>query len=227
MMLRAFIVAVICLRVAAQEDERLVARWSSSNGSDAAGVLDASGYNRHATVTSGVMTARGFSFRGTQVLTSASALVTTTANFTVSFWVNPTNVTTYSAPFYLEANEASVTPYVSFGALTNTTPYLDIRNSDGFNSFAASSNNIRDGMYHHISVVSTGSTFRLYIDGTFAVSVTNNKAKIPVTQADVGRLYRSKVWSNPSFALFEDLRIYNAALSDAELIELRSAGPQP
>ncbi len=225
--LRLVPAAGIFASVLAQEDERLVARWSSSSGNDVAGVLDSSGYQRHATVSGGVVRAEGFVFSGTQVLTSASALVSTTDAFTVSMWVKATNVTTWNPSYFIEANSTSTTPFVVFGAITNTKLFLDIRNSDGFEVFVFATNSIRDGTYRHVAMVSTGSTFNLYLDAGLLLSVTNNKAKIPVMRSDIGRLYRATTWANPAQATFEDIRIFNAALSAAELMELRSGGAVP
>ena len=77
---------------------------------------------------------------------------------------------------------------------------------------------IDDGTWHHITAVRTGNKLKLYIDGKFAAehsssgtaNISNEHSLI------VGR----DIADNSTLAEFEDVRIYERALSDTEIFAL-------
>lgn len=209
------------------EDPRLQIRWSWAHSSDAAGAADQWGSNT-GTFTGGVATAAGWSFRGTQVLTTASGLTTTGGDWCVSMWVMPTGtVTAANTTLWCEGNSTSITPYAIIGLQSNSVPFLDIRNNANVNAFAFSSNNINDGRPHLVSLLhTTNHLFRLYVDGAFLIQVSNAPPH-SVDTLDLGRLYRNKTWANAYRGFIYDYHRCSPAPSPEELVELHSRGAQP
>jgi len=206
-----------------------VARFSLDEGSGAT-AYDTSGYGNSGT-WSGSGTrwksgkfGGGGSFNGTDdriVLSTTSGFSTgTSANWTIEAWVK-TNVLTGTQMIagYGDGVTDNVSPHIAIEAGSFRTSTWGTLND--LNGTAATV-----GVWYHVAGVGNGTSLNLYVNGVKNAgpkTITNN----PVTGG--GRIGVSPNFTDGNFnGLIDDVRIYNYARTQAQIIEDMNAGhPAP
>ena len=162
-------------------------------------------------------------FNGTNSYVRFPAInLSATNSLTLEAWIRPVNISsnTYSDiirqqgssnPDYLLAfqNHGTV---LSFGVKT-VSAYQEVHVPISASDFA-------DGNWHHIAATYDGSAQRVYADGAQIDSVTNLSGNLTFTStvADIGA---SPAGPSEFFnGLVDEVRVWNVALSDAQLTQL-------
>lgn len=96
--------------------------------------------------------------------------------------------------------------------------WTGLRNDDGQNNSGAHVKKIDDNQFHHLVFVKQGANLRFYTDGALDHTKTDNTASETRNDAPlvVGRRYYNYT-RNAFTGAVDDLRIYNRALSEAEI----------
>lgn len=211
-------------------DTSLVGWYSFDTGTTA--LADSSGNGHHGSCTSGGgcpahvgtdgMPAGALNFAGSGNfvdLANESAFDFTTT-FTVALWMKANNLGNTWAQLVGKGDSAwAIERQGSTNNLSFTTfaPFPD--NLPG-------TTNVADGQWHHVAAVYDGQTKRLYIDGqldaqrTYSQSVSTNN--IPVRLG-----FNTEYPTGEYNGLLDDVRMYNRALSQAEVANLMTPGEPP
>jgi hypothetical protein len=137
---------------------------------------------------------------------------------TISFWINSAQSSTAYASIF-QKSDFSTLGWVIQQSNATTGLYLRIDTSGGTNqTFPAMT--ALDGTWHHIVFVLNNGSVAEYKDGTLANSGTYNQGAGFANPAQLIRLNPSSTFPN---MLIDDLRIYNRALSPAEVKGLYNA----
>ena len=205
--------------------------WKLDEGTPGASVVDSSGNGNTGTqsgsptYTSSVPGAVNFTdpyamtFNGTSQYVSIGPMFTGVNNFSVSFWAKVHNPTTQDAQTAIQIGDSSSNSR-GWGIRTRTSStagHWQIVHSGvaGYLETTAVASN--DVWAHYVMVVSGGTT-SFYQNGS-AVSVTNNTNVINAPlSTDVG--YIGNLGGNYFNGSIDDVRIYNRALSQAEITSL-------
>ena len=151
-----------------------------------------------------------------------------TNNFTVSFWINTTETSTYFdllgdrwegshgnfLQFRMRGNGIIVVEIDEDGAGTN---YIGLESvGSGYN----------DGQWHHVAAVRSANTLKLYVDGVMEASGTSSGiANLNnVSPFKLGQSYGGYLPLNGSF---DDIRIYNSVLSGDDMQAMANGLPLP
>jgi len=145
---------------------------------------------------------------------------------TMAVWVNFN--ATGSTPQIVIAkvfnNTTHSSPYFSYGLhmLANAQPRVWISRTGGAAFQPGATNSIRAGRWHHLAGVYNGATLRLFLDGKQVASgnVTGNL----IGYDTVLRLGINGGLTEPMAGKMDDVRIYNRALTDQEIVSL-ATGP--
>jgi hypothetical protein len=166
---------------------------------------------------------KAYSFNGSShyiSITDSDALDFGTGDFTISAWVNPTTLSGRIT------NKRDETGAQDQGATFSI-------NSSGFASLATEEQGagstavngtiaVNDGNWHHVVGVRSGTTLSAYVDGAFDNSATGTVRNVSTsTSLLIGAGAKG---STPTDTYFgggiDDLRMYDRALSAAEVLEL-------
>ncbi len=203
----------------------LLALYEFEDG--AARATDTSGYERHGTFVGGAAIAldaergAGLSLNGTSAYVElASGITDAASELTVATWIKLSQAGAWSRIFdfggpggFLFLTPSTHDGLLRFSAFTSfdhegivTAPALPV------------------GAWKHVAVTSRGREYRLYVDGVEAGSALGE----PVTPAQVGSgagqwLGRSRFPDPLLGASLDDFRVYDRALSQAEIAKLASA----
>ncbi|MCU0913143.1 MAG: discoidin domain-containing protein [Planctomycetes bacterium] len=115
------------------------------------------------------------------------------------------------------SNTTHVSPYFAYGlhTLANGQPRFWISRSGGASNRAGTAGMFKAQTWHHIAGVYNGAQLRLYIDGAF-VGSTNATGNI-LGYDTVLRLGTNGALTETLAGKLDDVRIYNRALSEAEV----------
>ena len=148
-----------------------------------------------------------------------------TKDFSVAVWLQTTETL---ANFDLLGNRADFAfgNYLAIRMKGDGTVTAEVcEDTSGTNYIGVTSdmNGLNDGNWHHIAVTRAGNTLNLYVDGDLSNSGTGNGAA-NINNGKAFKLGRSLVDSNtPRFtpaALFDDVAIYNKAISASQVKSL-------
>jgi RHS repeat-associated protein len=176
---------------------------------------------------------QALSFDGVDDYVSIADDVTTNfggGNFTVSYWVkklspssnwyNSQGVGKWNTGASPGTNEWAI----SIGAQNDDFPFFSVESgTQKFQALSATALNINT--WHHILGVRDGATISLFVDGVLQASVNVgtailNDTNLPIRIARGGGAYRSN-------AVFDELKIYNTALTPAEIATLAGLPSAP
>ncbi|MCX7997211.1 MAG: DUF2341 domain-containing protein [Patescibacteria group bacterium] len=156
--------------------------------------------------------------------------------YTVSFWANPpdSNQTDY---FFSKAQSSGDTEQITIGmcgaidcASTGQNLYVSFRQSESIERRFLSSADIADGNWHMFTVVidPVSQQILAYRDGVLlsAGSTVSDGAWPVVDNTDGIRIGSSSLGGDYAGQL-DELRVYNRALSQQEIISLYTWAPQP
>jgi autotransporter-associated beta strand protein len=217
-------------------------KFDESSGKKAA---DASGNGQAATLTGATFLAVGHSNNSVnmngsmQFVTLPAGITTNLTDFTIATWV------------YLNGTQGYWSRLFDFGAgVTNSAGwpmrYMFLCPSAGSINFTISvgSDQVENGYspaqsvttasvlpinsWHHVAVTLAGTTCSIYVDGVLAGSGT-----ITITPSQLGTTTQNCIgrsqWTSDPYLIgrVDDFRIYNGALSAAQLAALVAAYPVP
>ncbi len=194
----------------------LVGHWTF-DGPDMAGVIayDKSGQGNKGTLTNGPTTAlgkigQGMSFDGVNDVVSIAGPTVSATAMSVSMWVNLRNYdNTY--PAWFSASGASN------GLNLGVASVAQMFYSSGL---YFSANYITLGIWQHLTYTISGGSISLYVNGIFKESQSFSPTG-SYTSYNIGYFGSSNLYMNGSI---DDVRIYNRALSPAEIKRLYNIG---
>jgi len=196
----------------------LVGAWCPSLGATGYTLLDRSGYGRNGTlnnmggqanwVANGTGTA--LQFDGTNDFVSVSwSTVTGAVARTLSHWFNYTSTANAN---WVSWGTGGTGNFWQTGHFNNTVGSLNF-----LADVTTSATPYIDGRWHHIATQYDGATVSLYLDGKFISSA----ARTINTGSSALRI-GSGAGSGFAAALLDDVRVYNRALTRAEILLLAS-----
>jgi len=203
-------------------DPRLRA-WYKLDGD----TLDSSGYGRDGAATGSEVYAPGydgqaFSFDGSTYVEAADyAGVTGTASRTVTAWIK---TTTYGEVMSWGVDSAGRKWIFRVQESNGTLGAIRVEVNGGY---TVGSTDLRDNAWHHVAavLVDDGSPdvqeIQLYVDG--ALETPSASLDEPINTAEAGSVVRigKAPWGNRWFnGLIDDARIYDVALSVAEIVKI-------
>lgn len=222
-------------------NDGLVAYWKFDDGSGIS-VTDHSGYGNHATLfnteaadwlaSSGPTALKftnptSFDFGGTDEFASAGAAGVPAANaaMSVSFWFYYVNMPAFGTRFLALSNFRNSSS-VEIG-FREDNPGTGTKGIEvwkwGPTQLIATNSEPVSNAWHHLAYTFDGTTHRLWVDGTAATNTTVAPNTAATTEVNIAR------WAaNDNFftGRLDDIRIYNRALSAAEVTRLKD-GYQP
>jgi len=138
---------------------------------------------------------------------------TADAKFTFSFWINTTETSTDD----LFAWSA----YRSCGINYNSAGKISCSVDSDYSGSVISSTNVNDGGWHHISFVNIGNTQELFVDGVSESTASEDMNILwPTTAISIG----NRPFGGYYNGLIDDVRIYNYARTQDQIIEDMNAG---
>ncbi|MES2216487.1 MAG: LamG-like jellyroll fold domain-containing protein, partial [Patescibacteria group bacterium] len=201
-------------------------------------VVDASGNGNNGTLlgsplptwTTGKIGSGGLQFHGTAgsladrvTVPGSSSLNVGTGDFSVSFWVKTNNATSPPVETYFAKTTSSgdhnIIIYVQNGFVRVYVNDLTFRGSV----------NVADSVWHHIAVVRQSGVVTLYTDTSSYNSDTGNAASMNMpgdTDGGTQNLYLGVTYdiSDTAVGIEDDVRFYNRALSQADVMALYNLG---
>src|SRR5919197_1558180 len=197
----------------------LVAAYSFNNVSGTS-VADLSGNNNAGTTSGAVATDGGkyggaLSFDGVNdwITVNDSNSLDLTTGMTLMAWVNPTALAgSWRTVIFKEGGAGSI-DYSLYAAESTNKPvgqvYVDgEQNALGTTSLAPST-------WTHLAVTYDGATLKLYVNGVVAGSKSVSGAITPTTGAP--RIGGNNIWSEWFQGVIDEVRVYNRALTQAEI----------
>ncbi len=193
-------------------------------------VVDSSGNANHGVRVADATTASGkfgnggtFDGTGDYVNCGTGSSITSLTQFTIGGWVKTTN--------------SGVNPFISFGELAPSlrlahygTRALIYLGSNNYRYFDNSPTNIFDNSWHYVAFVITGNgqddidNSKMYVDGKEQTVNLTYKVASPETKSFCKIAYNSQGNYTGSF---DEVRIYNRALSSVEVRALYEYAPGP
>ena len=224
---------LVVLAAASVGQAALIAHWTFDETSGAALDSSGNGFNGSivGTITRGQTGKIGgaYSFAGAGWVDFGVGTVTTqVTNFpiSISYWIQSTSKAATECAVWM-GKRGSTQQYLQTG-LKNGNANAAYRNTDFDNSVAWKDNGLTategDGAWHHIVAVYPDTTARhLYVDGVLADSTTFTQDYFTGTnQVAVGNNNRNSTPTDAFDGLIDDVRIYDHALSAAEVLALSS-----
>jgi hypothetical protein len=180
--------------------------------------------------------ARSLSFDGTDdYVSTAYTSAIGTSEFSYAAWVKTSTAATIGSIIGKRLGSGTFMQfsfYISGNASgTASGTLLGFGDRDGTNNrLGVSTVTVADGNWHHVALVRSSDATRLYIDGV--LNVTSNLTSMPnLTRTDpifIGNLGNGGAAAGSAYlnGSLDDVRIYNRALTAAEIARL-AAGNQP
>ncbi|MBZ0166654.1 MAG: LamG domain-containing protein, partial [Candidatus Omnitrophica bacterium] len=210
-------------------NDGLIGYWSFDETASPA--VDHSGYANSGTWTgnttsstttpSGINYAnpRSVSFDGTDdsVNVGSDSLFDLRQDFTIAAWVNPSALVSFPMVF---CKGTVNTEYLLFADTATSNRFLFRVDQGGLNDVRAATSAVV-GTWHHVAGVYDGANIRIYVNGVedaTPVAVTGN---IDTADTDL-HIGSCGGTGNEWNGLIDDARVYNRALTAAEILELGS-----
>jgi hypothetical protein len=182
---------------------------------------DASGNGNNGTVNGATLAAdrfgstnKAYSFAGNATIQGSTSSFNFGAGpFSISLWIK-TNSTTGGG--ILTTHDAGSSKYSNVGIYIAGTNYgfadIDINNGAGSGT-NFNGRKLTDNQWHHILVIRQGAAAKLYVDGI--LDFTDNLTQNPnnSTSFIISSSYNTAYF----IGTIDDIRVYNRALSDAEI----------
>ncbi|OWK38305.1 LamG-like jellyroll fold domain-containing protein [Fimbriiglobus ruber] len=214
---------------AAIEDTTVVpfAHWRFDDGSGTT-TADASGNNHPGTIANATWTTgvsgSALSFNGStaKVTFGTGPSLNGTTDFTLAAWVRTTATTNGVIVQQRDAN-GYVGEY-RFSVASDGTVHLMVYGSTGYQYDFGTTQAVNDGQWHQVTAVRQGTNGYLYIDGTLSASATGTVQSLSGT---ISVAVGADIRDNDSYfnGDIDDVRIYNTALTAAQIASLASNAP--
>jgi hypothetical protein len=195
----------------------LVAAYSFNEGTGTQ-VIDKSGNGNTGVITGATWTSSGrfgsaLSFNGTSswVTVTDSAVLDLKQSVTLEAWVYPKSSTGWQAAVIKE--QTGGLSYALYGNSDPGTPVGTIHTTNDVNLYGGSG--LPLNTWSHLAVTYNGSVLKLYVNGTL-VNSQSVSGQMPVS-TNVLRIGGDSVWGEYFNGLIDEVRVYNRALSAAQI----------
>jgi hypothetical protein len=196
----------------------LVAAYGFNEGTGTA-VADASGRGNNGSVSGATWTTSGrfgsaLTFNGTSAWVSVphNASLDLTTGMTIEAWVYPTSVTGWRTVVMKEAPNSLAYTLYSVNGASRASGWAQVGSSD---YFVNATSNLAVNTWTHLAYTYDGTTLRLFVNGTQVAAAAGPAALAAST--GVLRIGGNAVWGEYFAGRIDDVRIYNRALSAAEI----------
>lgn len=198
----------------------LVGAYSFSEGTGTS-TADRSGTNNNGTLSGATWTAAGktgnaLSFNGTNAMVTIAdaASLRLTTGLTLEAWVQPTGSLTNWRTILLKENGAGLA-YALYGNTNTNRPGLWLEGNAG-EKFTTGTAQLALNVWSHVAATFDGTTLRMYVNGT-QVGTLVGASSINVSTSPL-RIGGNAPWGEYFQGTIDDVRIYNRALSAAEIV---------
>ncbi len=208
--------AVVTVTVSNTAATGLVAAWGFEETGGTA--TDVSGNGHTGTVNGPARVAgrygQGLSFDGVNDLMTVadSALLDLTTGMTLSAWVRPTTTSGWRTVLLKEAPGTLAYSLYSSGDGVRPSGYVRVGGND---SAAIGPTALSTTAWSYLAVTYDGVTIRLYLNGTQVA--TQARTGAITTSANPLQIGGNNVWSEWFSGLIDEVRVYNRALTVAEI----------
>lgn len=188
---------------------------------------DASGNNNHGTVSGATLTAdrfgianRAYNFNGSNAFISINRGLQLSQNYTVSAWVNMTNLNTNWQTVISKYETNQFGPYWFGVHLDRANAWIS--NGSGAYTFFDSDRVIATNRWLHIVWTGRGTVGKIYVngvlDGTHTIPLmTQNNDLVTIGKQIVWAGFDSYCWFNGSL---DEIRLYNREFTSCEITDL-------
>ena len=212
--------AAVPVTVASVVSTGLVAAYGFEEGSGTT-TTDASGLGNTGTITAGTWATTGrfgkaLSFNGTSsvVTVNDAAALRLTSAMTLEAWVRPTASASWRCAMLKETSGGLA--YGLYASNTSSRPGGFLRvGSVGSDVDATAPSAITLNAWTHLAATYDGATLRLFVNGTQVTSRALTGSIVSSTQPL--RIGGNQVWGEYFAGLIDEIRVYNRALSAAEI----------
>ncbi|MBN8677953.1 MAG: hypothetical protein J0M29_06985 [Chitinophagales bacterium] len=193
---------------------------------------DATAYNNHATVQGAQLSTdrfgkanRAYAFNGAgQGLVAANSPQLNTGITTISFWVNPASLPASGESFILSHGGWQERWKISLPS--HGKPVFTTHSGGACCSDLDSGTPLSTGSWTHVVMVHDGAQDKIYFNGV-KVNEKNAAGNLDLTTKPLGIGFDPIDNANYFHGSLDEVRIYNTALSDAEIAALYAAQNQP
>ena len=201
--------------------------WWRFDEEDGTIAEDSSGYGNHGTIYGATSVdgkcGKALSFDGTNdyVDCRAGESLTLTENFTIEGWFKTSSVPDYPAIYARYYGGSATGKYSAIAFLKDGKLQAIIADGASFESVSSAAE-YDDGKWHHAAFTLSSTQLILYIDGAAETPTTRtiNPGSNPAETRHVG-----KYAANYFNGIIDEVRIYNRALSAAEIEDIFQKGP--
>jgi hypothetical protein len=210
----------------AQTASGLIGYWPFSGNTN-----DLSGYNDNGSIHNVTLTTDRFGNANSAYYFSGNAYISCGTNIpqvynqmTISVWIK-TNTTTNTTS-YIVGKYGWTSVAKGYNVMVQNTSFL-FSFRDGNNDFStinSVSGIYNDNKWHHILGTVNNSLYSLWIDGVKLGTYNNGHQTVDLSQAYtfyIGNIFNgSSDWNEYFIGSIDDIRLYNRALTDTEIIAL-------
>jgi len=154
----------------------------------------------------------GFNGTNSMVVSSDVVINPATSDFTAMGWIKVTDYTAVSRDVFSQEDGSGT----GRSWLTVASPSGFLSSSIG-NVSTFGSTALTPGTWHHGTITKSGTSLKIYLDGTLDGSGT------ATTESSVGKLrmgMNKATSTNPFYGSLDDMRVYNRALSASEIKQI-------
>ncbi len=192
----------------------LTASYAFAEGSGTT-TADASGSGYHGTLVNGPLwedgkVGKALRFNGTSQYVDVPGVNDFQGAFTISAWAKFDTVNRYGTSNPIFSLGAASTNNSIWTGEHQGKPYMGFWGND-----LAGTTSLMPGIWYHLTFVFTGSQKRIYVNGVLDSSQDSTGPIISQSNARIGN---NAYWDSGHFqGLLDEVRIYNRALTDAEI----------
>ena len=229
--MRTIVALVIVLSLAGNVSADMVAHWTFDEDAgltayDSAG--DNDGTIHGATWTDG-KDGGALSFNGTNnyvdVPDDPSLRFTQNSSFSIAFWLNPSSSTgdDMEVVCKMQASGQGIFVFETKYYLNSSVCYAVSKSGISYTSITTGTNSVPQNSWHHIAAVYDNRDMKLYLDGVLKNTATfpyDTGTTTPTGDLCIGVRAYNGIRNQYFNGTIDDVRIYNNALSQAEVTAL-------
>lgn len=173
-----------------------------------------------------------FEFGGTNEYMTTSAVTASATSGTVSVWVKTTNSSTNNhLVSWSQSGQSAQYMNVRINPSGKPEVYYSVGSNLNVNTGGST---VNDDAWHHIALVSNGSQYTIYVDGTAETLTTssgsNNGAWVntisSVNNTTIGASRRTGT-SGPTEGKIDEVAIWDSALTSSDISQVYNGGTPP
>jgi hypothetical protein len=144
-----------------------------------------------------------------------------TPEFTISVWVYPSNVSSWSRLIDFGNGEYADNIVLSLSYFSNLRPYFEYLGSSSI-FLTQSSEQITLNRWQFLTATFNGTIARIYLNGTLVAESNTQNHTRPFNKARSNCYIGKSNWATDGYSCsyLDDLRFYNKSLTQEEIIEL-------